>query len=219
VHLSCQLFHCPADEGLALKAHIGLHFCPVPLALCLLAKSHPLRLAARGADASAEDERRKCQSRGNSHVIRKKRSSGAPSQPRRSGNADRARNINGISIPIEGTVGQYFIVPSELVDAGQGLSVSPNPAIRSRPFKLSQGDCRPPCRRHPNVAVSSAVGRPRQWSTQEEMRRHNRRVHSPDLCCRFGQFFILPRPGDRELSTFVGHTACENVVVRLESGK
>jgi hypothetical protein len=75
----------------------------------------------------------------------------------------------------------------------KGLSVSPKPAIRSRPFKLSQGDCRPPCRRHPNVAVSSAVGRPRRWSAQEEMRRHNHCVHSPDLCCRFGQFFILAR--------------------------
>jgi hypothetical protein len=75
----------------------------------------------------------------------------------------------------------------------KGLSVSPKSAIRSRPFKLSQGDCRPPCRRHPNEAVSSAVGRPGRWSTQEEMRRHNHCVHSRDLCCRFSQFFILAR--------------------------
>jgi hypothetical protein len=81
---------------------------------------------------------------------------------------------------------------SELVGCRpKGFSVSPKSAIRSRPFKLSQGDCRPPCRRHPNVAVSSAAGRPRRWSTQEKMRRHNHRVHSPDLCCRFSQFFIL----------------------------
>jgi hypothetical protein len=64
-------------------------------------------------------------------------------------------------------------------------------ARSDRKFKLSQGDCRPPCRRYPNVAVSSAVGRPRRWSAQEEMRRHNRRVHSPDLWGRPGQLFIL----------------------------
>jgi hypothetical protein len=34
----------------------------------------------------------------------------------------------------------------------KGLSVSPKSAIRSPPFKLSQGDCRPPCRRYPNTA-------------------------------------------------------------------
>jgi hypothetical protein len=100
--------------------------------------------------------------------------------------------LDGIPIPIEGTVGDSILL--FLADSwmpAKGLSVSPKSAIRSRPFKLSQGDCRPPCRRYPNVAVSSAVGRPRRWSAQKEMRRHNRRVHSPDLCCRFSQFFIL----------------------------
>jgi hypothetical protein len=61
-------------------------------------------------------------------------------------------------------------------------------AKRRRKFKLSQGDCRPPCRRYPNVAVSSAVGRPRRWSAQEEMRRHNLRVYFPDLCAVLASF-------------------------------
>src|SRR5271163_47251 len=54
--------------------------------------------------------------------------------------------LNGIPIPIEGIIDGILLFLLELVDAGQ--------RALSRPFKLSQRDCRPPCRR-PTPVVHS----------------------------------------------------------------
>jgi hypothetical protein len=61
-HLCCQLFHCPADGGLALKAStLVCTSVQYHSRFAFSRRADLLRLAARGADASAEDERRKCQ--------------------------------------------------------------------------------------------------------------------------------------------------------------